>query len=198
MSMKREKKEKPVSVLEGDEKFLQKILSRDFSMGRYSHVSQNYRSAGEVPFQWETMPGTPRNPSSTGENIRATLIEEEEIDIGAVRPPPAEESVGLPKPRVLSRKGDIALSQSCFWRKNVWKRSKKFHQENNINSTFDDNESLKFSNFYDADYRPLESNSSSSSSSSSSLPFADGHGTAHSSSSSNLKGLARKIVNWAF
>lgn len=195
--MKREKKEKPVSVLEGDEKFLQKILSRDSSVGRHSHVSLHYRSAGEVPFGWETMPGTPRNPSCTGENIRATN-EEEYIDIRAVRPPPIEESAALPKPRVLSKKGDLALAQSCFWRKNIWKRSKKFHQENKINSAFDDNESFKFSNFYDADYRPSASNSSSSSSSSSSLPFADDHGTVNSSSSSNLKGLARKIVNWAF
>lgn len=203
MHSKREKIDKPgagSSVLQGDEKFLKKILSRNSSVGR---VSKHYQKIGEVPFQWETIPGTPRNNLSSGKTVTEfdRGDQEEEINVRPVRPPPVVESSSMPKPIILSKKGKSSLHTSSFWRKKIWNRSKKIHQENKDHHlhakgnrpVFGKSESFKFSNSDGADFmRPSTSNSSSSSSLSS---FADDHGAVKSS---KLKGLVRKIANWAF
>ncbi|WCJ42346.1 hypothetical protein M5689_023161 [Euphorbia peplus] len=62
-----------------------RVISRNTSLGCSSRVFY-YRAAGEgVPFQWEMMPGTPKNPPK-------------EDFLPPLSPPPAVLSLGLPKP----------------------------------------------------------------------------------------------------
>ncbi|KAJ0031384.1 hypothetical protein Pint_14115 [Pistacia integerrima] len=112
---------KPISVLQGDENFLNKILSRNSSIGNSFAVSLYYpKTIGEVPFKWETMPGTPRNPN-TNEEIISESSE-------PVKPPPAIESSGLPEPSFNLKQEISCQPKSCFWRKSPKKKKKKIHQ----------------------------------------------------------------------
>ncbi|KAL5836353.1 hypothetical protein ACOSQ3_015907 [Xanthoceras sorbifolium] len=136
MYRKREKREKPVSVLQGDEKFLMKILSRSTSVGPSVRLS-SYRSSGQVPFKWEMKPGTPRNLSNGEISIMSEFnaVEEEDQMTTADEPifqwplPAAVQNSGLEKPRssggFLAKQGIlISYKMTCSWSKMIWKQIK--------------------------------------------------------------------------
>ncbi|PON75928.1 hypothetical protein PanWU01x14_038790 [Parasponia andersonii] len=63
--MLRKTSEKPsVSVLQANELFVKKILSRNSSIGdnTTSHHLSNFKTRAEVPFKWESQPGKPKDP----------------------------------------------------------------------------------------------------------------------------------------
>ncbi|CAL1358507.1 unnamed protein product [Linum trigynum] len=84
------------SVLQADETFYNRVISRD-STSSSSAAARcpssrvfYYRSAAEgVPFNWETQPGTPKNPPK-------------EEAIPPISPPPAVLSLSLPKPSIIN------------------------------------------------------------------------------------------------
>ncbi|KAL6520605.1 hypothetical protein OROMI_032165 [Orobanche minor] len=78
--------QKPVSVFQGDEQCISRILCRDASIGRSSRIF-SHRAQG-VPFKWEKNPGTPKYP------------QEVEDQIPPPSPSPLMQSLGLPLPNV--------------------------------------------------------------------------------------------------
>ncbi|KAL6525486.1 hypothetical protein OROHE_015793 [Orobanche hederae] len=76
--------QKPVSVFQGDEQCISRILSRDASIGQSSRIFS--RRAQGVPFKWEKNPGTPKYP------------QEVEDQIPPPSPSPLMQSLGLPLP----------------------------------------------------------------------------------------------------
>ena len=54
------REQKPNSVLQSDQYFVNRILSRDPSVGRSTRLY--YRNPGGVPFKWEVKPGKAKNP----------------------------------------------------------------------------------------------------------------------------------------
>ncbi|KAK6159113.1 hypothetical protein DH2020_006427 [Rehmannia glutinosa] len=78
-------KQKPTSVLQGDQFCISRILARETSKGQSSRIF--YRAAEGVPFKWEMNPGTPKNP-------------QEEDVIPPLSPSPLMQSLGLPLPNV--------------------------------------------------------------------------------------------------
>lgn len=95
------------SVLEGNDGFyFNKILSRDSSIGQSSRIY--YRDTEGVPFKWEKQPGTPKNPP------RKDVVP-------PPAPPPAVQSLGLPRPCVNQLK-DAKFSRSRIW---FWKKRKE-------------------------------------------------------------------------
>ncbi|CAI0393984.1 unnamed protein product [Linum tenue] len=84
------------SVLQGDETFYNRVISRDSTSSAAAAARCPssrvfyYRSAAEgVPFNWETQPGTPKNPPK-------------EEAIPPISPPPAVLSLSLPKPSIIN------------------------------------------------------------------------------------------------
>ncbi|XWS73238.1 hypothetical protein CRYUN_Cryun02cG0110700 [Craigia yunnanensis] len=72
------------SVIQGEELFFNRIISRNSSVGCSSRIYY-YRSSEGKPFNWEMQPGTPKEP------------QKEDI-LPPISPPPAVLSLGLPKP----------------------------------------------------------------------------------------------------
>ncbi|EEF29292.1 uncharacterized protein LOC112536885 [Ricinus communis] len=183
-----------VSVLQGDEFFFNKVISRNSSMSCSSRLFY-YRSAEGVPFQWEMQPGTAKDPP------------QEEV-LPPLSPPPAVLSLGLPKPCIhdLEEPKVSIKSKLKFW-KHIRKiqGSKKgpqgFLQRNNNNQNIvnvnNGSDCKKFESFEfcssDGEFMVSPRNSSfsssfsSSSSSSSALSLTKGH----SKKSSRLEGPAR-------
>ncbi|KAK4415309.1 hypothetical protein Salat_2638200 [Sesamum alatum] len=77
--------QKPVSVLQGDGYCISRILARESSVGQSSRIF--YRSAEGIPFKWEMLPGTPKNP-------------QEQDVIPPLSPSPIMQSLGLPLPNL--------------------------------------------------------------------------------------------------
>ena len=159
--------EKKTSVLQGDNFFIDRVISRNSSVGCSSRIFY-YRSAEGVPFKWEMQPGTPRDPPK------------EEI-IPALSPPPAMLSLGLPKPCIDIEEPKTSMrSRFRFWKhikKN--KRNKKSQQGsegNNVVKVAND-ESCTFErfDFYGSDNGDFIASSPRNSSSSSSLSSSNGH-----------------------
>ncbi|KAG6770076.1 hypothetical protein POTOM_025743 [Populus tomentosa] len=163
--------EKKTSVLQGDNFFFNRVISRDSSVG-FSSRRLYYRSAEGVPFKWEMQPGTPKDPSK------------EEI-IPPIRPPPALLGIGLPKPCLDIKEPKTSMrSRFRFW---FWKHIKKNKrnekpqhgsQGNDVINANDESDKFELFEFYssDGDFNSLSlRNSSPSSSSSSSLYFSNGH-----------------------
>ncbi|CAK7337572.1 unnamed protein product [Dovyalis caffra] len=159
--------EKKTSVLQGDNFFFNRVISRNSSAGCSSRIFY-YRSAEGVPFKWEMQPGTPKDPPK------------EEI-IPPLSPPPAVLSLGLPKPCIDIEEQKFSMrSRFKFWKhtkKN--KRNKKSQQRsegNNIKNTNDESDKLERFEFYSSDGDFMASSPRNSSfSSSSSLSFSHGH-----------------------
>ncbi|KAL6555236.1 hypothetical protein OROGR_006494 [Orobanche gracilis] len=93
--------QKPVSVFQGDEHCISRILSRDASIGRSSRIFS--RRAQGVPFKWEKNPGTPKNP-------------QEEDQIPPPSPSPLMQSLGLPLPNVDGLHRDHGTNESALKR----------------------------------------------------------------------------------
>ncbi|KAK2646277.1 hypothetical protein Ddye_021472 [Dipteronia dyeriana] len=199
-------KEKPVSVLQGDEKFLNKILSRNSSVGRSMRVS-SYGSSGQVPFEWEMKPGMPRDPSTREimSDDDDDDDDDDETDPPIFQPPPPvvqlQSSLDRTKQGILISLPKIGAG---FWRKMIWKKikkkikkKKKVHQDSvdhdqggDCGHVFSNSE---FSNSDIADFRASVSDSSSSTTSSalSSLHSSHGHGNVQTSI---LKSFAGRFV----
>ncbi|KAK8520513.1 hypothetical protein V6N13_031042 [Hibiscus sabdariffa] len=94
----------------GEEKFFNRIISRNSSIGCSSRIYY-YRSSQGIPFNWEMQPGTPKEP-------------QKEDTLPPISPPPAVLSLGLPKPRI-----DIAdqPKPSKLWVFKFWKHGKTRH-----------------------------------------------------------------------
>ncbi|TXG60967.1 hypothetical protein EZV62_012330 [Acer yangbiense] len=205
-------KEKPVSVLQGDEKFLNKILSRNSSVGGSMRVS-SYGNSGQVPFEWEMKPGMPRDPSTIEimSDDDDAVDEKEETDPPIFQPPPPvvqlqsshrhQSSLDRTKQGILI---SLPKTGAGFWRKMIWKKikkkikkKKKVHQDGVDHNQGGDTghvfSNSEFSNSDIADFRASVSDSSSSATSSvlSSLRSSHGHGNVKTSI---LKSFARRFV----
>ncbi|XWS28105.1 hypothetical protein CRYUN_Cryun25bG0036800 [Craigia yunnanensis] len=157
--------EKRVSVIQGDELFFNRIISRNTSVD-YSSRIYYYRSSEGIPFNWEMQPGTPKEPH------------EEDI-LPPISPPPAVLSLGLPKPCINIE----APKPSMKLRFKFWKQGKKNHgnkkldQAGSKGNNLDLTESVKYSNYEmcsSDDGEFMASPRLSSSSSSSSFSFSNG------------------------
>jgi hypothetical protein len=165
--------EKKTSVLQGDNFFFNRVISRNSSVGCSSRILY-YRSAEGVPFKWEMQPGTPKDPPK-------------EESIPPIRPPPALLGIGLPKPCIDIKGPKTSMrSRFRFW---FWKHIKKNKrnekpqrgsQGNDIINANDESDKFEMFEFFSSDgdfnsLSPRNSSPSSSSSSSSSLYFSNGH-----------------------
>ncbi|XWS58575.1 hypothetical protein CRYUN_Cryun08bG0046000 [Craigia yunnanensis] len=95
-----------ISFLHVNEGFLHKILTRNNSSLDNSVAIPYRRSVGEVPFQWESQPGTPRHH----------LVPRKEI-VPPVMPPPPASSWNSQE---FDRPCNINMSRetrTCFWKK---------------------------------------------------------------------------------
>ncbi|GAB4853566.1 hypothetical protein Ancab_017757 [Ancistrocladus abbreviatus] len=92
------------SVLQADEFFCNRILSRQSTVGCSSRIY--YRNSDGVPFKWEQQPGKPIDPPT-------------EDAIPPLSPPPAVLSLGLPKPCIDELK---APKRRRAW---LWKKIKR-------------------------------------------------------------------------
>ncbi|XVF70003.1 hypothetical protein PTKIN_Ptkin11bG0126700 [Pterospermum kingtungense] len=102
--------EKGSSVIQGDETFFNRIISRNSSIGCSSRIYY-YRSSEGVPFNWEMQPGTPKEPHK------------EDI-LPPISPPPAILSLGLPRPCINIEEPKPSLMKLRF---KFWKQGKKNH-----------------------------------------------------------------------
>ncbi|KDP36393.1 hypothetical protein JCGZ_08662 [Jatropha curcas] len=158
-------KKRGVSILQGNEFFFNKVISRNSSVGCSSGVFY-YRSAEGVPFQWEMQPGTPKNPPK------------EEI-LPPLSPPPAMLSLGLPKPNiVIDDVSNVSIkSRLKFWKYfKKSKRSRGFPSKATIvkNNATISSDKFDGSEFCSSDEEFMVSpRNSSSSSSSMSLSFSN-------------------------
>ncbi|XP_056176813.1 uncharacterized protein LOC115677495 [Syzygium oleosum] len=102
---------KPVSVLEGEDSNFHRILSREPTIGNSSRHYQ-YRSPGQIPFQWEMQPG----------KCKFDPPKRDPIDVPRINPPPitASKSIKLPSRPDDDSGGPKGSSSSClktrFWR----------------------------------------------------------------------------------
>ncbi|KAL5769204.1 hypothetical protein ACOSQ2_015987 [Xanthoceras sorbifolium] len=168
-----------VSVLEGDELFSNKLLSRNSSVG-YSSRILYYRTTEGVPFKWEMEPGTPKDPPK-------------EDNLPPLSPPPAVLSLGLPKPCISIEEPEASMISRLMF----WKHKKKINEKvqkgtskgnNHVNSYGSEDKSVNLE-FYSSDSEEyfMGSRSNSSSSSSSSISFSN----VRSSQSSRLQSQTR-------
>ncbi|KAK3221518.1 hypothetical protein Dsin_008543 [Dipteronia sinensis] len=206
-------KEIPVSVLQGDEKFLNKILSRNSSVGRSMRVS-SYGNSGQIPFEWEMKPGMPRDPSTreimSDDDDDDAVDEKEETDPPIFQPPPPvvqlqsshrhHSSLDHTKQGILI---SLPKTGAGFWRERIWKKikkkikkKKKVHQDSVDHDQGDSAHVFSNSEFSNSDiahFRASVTDSSSSTTSSvvSSLRSSHGHGNVQTSI---LKSFAGRFV----
>ncbi|KAK9130142.1 hypothetical protein Sjap_010629 [Stephania japonica] len=62
---------KAISLLQGDEVFFNKLISRDSSLGLSSRFY--FRAPNGIPFKWELHPGTPIRPCATTADLLPPL-----------------------------------------------------------------------------------------------------------------------------
>ncbi|XP_015887184.3 uncharacterized protein LOC107421988 [Ziziphus jujuba] len=172
--------QKRPSVLQGDQLFLNRIISRNSTVGCSSRVYY-YRSSEGIPFEWEMQPGTPKDPPK-------------EEALPPLSPPPAVISLGLPKPCILNlepKTPSRSIWLIRFWKKckkNKHKISSKF--ENNVGGDLQsDNKYYEKEEFCGSDHEFMASQRHSSTSSSSSpMSFSNGFDM---ESSSRMRSPAR-------
>ncbi|KAI3701694.1 hypothetical protein L6452_26956 [Arctium lappa] len=100
-----QKNQTPFYVLKGED--CSKILSRYSSASQSSRIYYQNTTNEGVPFKWEMQPGTPKNPPQV------------EV-IPPPTPPPAVQSLSLPRPKVDDDSNDL-----LSWRFWSWKRLRK-------------------------------------------------------------------------
>ncbi|KAG9456367.1 hypothetical protein H6P81_000875 [Aristolochia fimbriata] len=91
-----------ISLLEGQEVFLNRILSRDSSRGFSSRIY--YRGVGEVPFKWEVQPGTPK-------------VTQKPAMLPPLSPPPAILSSRLAQDRDTKPNAGLNRGALRFWKR---------------------------------------------------------------------------------
>lgn len=152
----------PFSLLEGEESFFSRILSRDTSLGMSSRVYS--RGEARVPFEWELQPGKPK---VVEQNITCDLLP-------TLSPPPVALFSYLSPGRsrwekMVLKDADTARSNKFQW---FWKRAGRRRQRASALRT--DTDSETGSEYYSSFDRrafvssPTSSNASSSSASSTS------------------------------
>ncbi|XVE79989.1 hypothetical protein DITRI_Ditri14bG0102400 [Diplodiscus trichospermus] len=126
-----------LSVIQGDEMFFNRIISKNPSVGCSSRIYY-YRNSEGIPFNWEMQPGTPKEPHKE-DNI-----------LPPISPPPAVLSLGLPKPCIKIEEPKPSMKL----RFKFWKQGKKKHgnkkleyQARSRGNNLDVIESDKYSNY---------------------------------------------------
>ncbi|XP_039067696.1 uncharacterized protein LOC120213701 [Hibiscus syriacus] len=117
--------EKIVSVLQVDELFLRKILSRDDSSLDDSVHIPHRRSVGAIPFQWELEPGTPKH----------RLVSDKEI-VSPIKPPSRTMS-RMSQERNKQCMNDARETRPWFWKKSKKKTRGKDKTKSDGNIGFD-------------------------------------------------------------
>lgn len=169
------------SILERDDRFFHKVLSRDPSMKCSSQILY-YRCPGGVPFKWEMQPGIPKDPPK-------------EVILPPLSPPPTVLSLGCPKPCINANEPPrVSLrSRLMFWKRG--KQNQTFKNNSNNKKAEAANNGICLDNlfasdqFYNSDGD--EDFMASSSSSSESLSFSN----VLSSHSSRLQSPARESID---
>ncbi|RWR91410.1 putative OSBPoxysterol binding protein-related protein 4B [Cinnamomum micranthum f. kanehirae] len=105
-----------ISLLEGEELFFNRILSRDSSKGFSSRVY--YQVAGKVPFAWEAKPGIPK-------------ITHEAAPLPPLSPPPAMLSLSVSHTPVSK---DSNQSRLWFWKKKKATKAQKSESQSQTGS----------------------------------------------------------------
>lgn len=95
-----------------------KVISRTSSIGCSSRSIYYSRTIEGVPFQWETQPGTPKDPPPHQDLLPP------------LSPPPAILSLGLPKPCIEQPK----TRRRPRMRLRFWRRSKKSRDSKKVNA----------------------------------------------------------------
>ncbi|XVF62643.1 hypothetical protein PTKIN_Ptkin09bG0024800 [Pterospermum kingtungense] len=144
---KAEEKRDQVSVLDVNEAFLHKILSRDNSSLDNAVTVPYRRSVGEVPFRWEVTPGTPRHQELAPKKDHRVIAPP-----APVRLPPAASWNGRKTDDWTCM--DMSRETSRGW---FWKKSKKKCVKTQGNGEFD--------NYFNRSSSSTNSRSSSSTSS---------------------------------
>ncbi|XP_038993925.1 uncharacterized protein LOC120117765 [Hibiscus syriacus] len=154
----------------GEEKFSNRIISRNSSVG-YSSRIYYYRSSEGIPFNWEMQPVTPKEP-------------QKEDTLPPISQPPAVLSLGLPKPRI-----DIVDDPKPFKLRvfKFWKQGKRSQGNNSkrLDQTDKYCSSCEMSSSDDGDFMASPPRISSSSSSSS---FSFSNGSPSPSRGSSVEG----------
>ncbi|GAY37163.1 hypothetical protein CUMW_026930 [Citrus unshiu] len=205
--------QRKVSLLEGEDFFFNKVLSRGSSVGCSSRELYYISNTEGVPFKWEMQPGKPKEPPK------------EDI-IPPLSPPPAVLSLGLPKPAIeeppSNNKASILKSiKLMFWKQNrkgqgvLLNKNKYVIQKGSNNSNkgsidhvndFSSSEEPVNFEYYSSDdigeeFTASSRNSSSSSSNYSSFSFCNNNNNnAHhsSQSSSRVQSPAREQIDGVF
>ncbi|KAL7097444.1 hypothetical protein ACP275_10G145200 [Erythranthe tilingii] len=102
----------PISVLEGDEFCIGRILARESSVGQSSRVF--YRASEGVPFKWEMQPGTPKNI------IPHHPEEDDDDSILPICPSPLMQSLRLPLPNVTVHHDHDTKEYSAMKKSKIW------------------------------------------------------------------------------
>lgn len=139
-----------ISLLEGEEIFFNRIVSRDSSKGFSSRIY--YRVAGKVPFAWEVQPGTPK-------------IMPETVPLPPLSPPPAKLRLS-----VAHRPANKGSTQSRLW---FWKKTKVTNAQKSENQSRTGSEE-SFEPWSYEGYSTWSSSPSPSNSSSSSMSLSFG------------------------
>ncbi|CAA0820904.1 Unknown protein [Striga hermonthica] len=93
-----------------------RIFSRASALEKFSGPLENGQTPASVPFGWELQPGTPKNPP------------ENEL-IPPPSPPPAMQSLSLPRPKLLEDE-EKDKNRSTWKRARLWRRKKNETNEN--------------------------------------------------------------------
>lgn len=107
----------PVSVLQADKVFVKMILSRNSSVGNRSSRLKSFRTTAEVPFDWESEPGKPKDPP------KRDSFSDPPVDRPPFEEAPEFHAPPCPPPRAAGK----AASQQAkvrFWRKLIDKGQK--------------------------------------------------------------------------
>ncbi|XP_010265443.1 PREDICTED: uncharacterized protein LOC104603170 [Nelumbo nucifera] len=101
-----------LSLLQGDEQFFNRIISRDASNGFSSRIY--FRSGEGIPFKWEVQPGKAKSQPETE-------------SIPPLSPPPAIQSAGLGRPCIDPVEPAKGLLWSKVW---FWKKTRRSQPPN--------------------------------------------------------------------
>ncbi|KGN65459.1 hypothetical protein Csa_020126 [Cucumis sativus] len=178
--------EKPFSLLQANQLFVHKILSRNSSFGRSARLPA-CGLPGQVPFNWEAQPGLPKNqPSDNPPPVKL--------------PPPSSSALGLSKtPHVVPKQAPVKI---WFWNKQRRKSRRAVKKSGALGSSSPRRHVDRDSEFC----RKKSNDESSSSSSLSCISYSMSSNSSSASSSDRynnrrrykLGSLAKEFIRWAF
>ncbi|KAA0058272.1 hypothetical protein E6C27_scaffold274G005980 [Cucumis melo var. makuwa] len=179
--------EKPFSLLQANQFFVHKILSRNSSFGRSARLPA-CGLPGQIPFNWETQPGLPKNQPS-------------ETPPPAELPPPSSSAFGLSKtPHVVPKQAPVKI---WFWNKQRRKSRRAVKKNGALGSSSSPRRHVD----RESEFCRRKSNDESPSSSSlSCISYSLSSNSSSASSSdrynnrrrSKLGSLAKEFIRWAF